>query len=810
MRGGVEGSLPTGLGRALLVASTTQGFQQIAQSSIPEELPGLVLLSAVVFPFEVASVQLDRPRSIRMVEAHPAENVVVACFYPAEGDLLPASSDHERAGRILPVGVACRLAHRMWMPNGTIHAVFQGIRRVSLAKVVHTDPYHRYRVAEVAEDEPSATEVAEEIRRCMELVDALVDSDPGYPPELVKLLRLNAAGPSRFADLLGVHLRLPVAEKRRIAACADVRKRLGLVEDALRDTIVRRRIQTKVTEEASARLEQRAREELLREELRAIRRELGEEDVDREVEALRGQVLSAELPTVARDAADESVRRLARLTPGSAEHLTVRRRLQWILSLPWNALGAKQPIDLLEARRVLDRDHVGLEDAKERILEVLATLSYGCATLGPVLCLVGPPGTGKTSLARAAAEACGRSFVRVSAAGLSRVTEVEGRSAHEPGAGPGLVLEGIRRAGTRDPVFAIDDVDKIALESGGAVPALVEATDCETNVAFVDAYLEIPFDLSHVLFLTTANVIVDVPRPLRDRLDPIALPGYTQVEKLRIGLAHLLPRALRATGFGADQVTFSDAAVHAVISGYSRESGVRALDRALARACRRLALWRTEGKPFPRVVEPQHVSDLLGPPPYPDSAPSREPAVGVVTGLAWTPEGGVLQPLEVIKMSGSGRIVVTGRLGDVMRESADIAYSWARANAPELGIDEKGLSDIDLHVHAPEGSIRKDGPSAGVALAAATVSVLTGRLIRADVAMTGELTLHGRVLDVGGIREKVSAAHRAGIHRVLIPATNRQDIDALPESLRTGMTFDFLQHVREYLAIALLPPPRPD
>jgi ATP-dependent Lon protease len=780
-------------------------YSQLQDAPLPAELPGLVLLSAVVFPYEVASVQIDRPRSVRMLEDNPGENVLVACFYPQEGDA-PAGEGGGH-GKVLPVGVACRVIHRMRMPNQTMQVVFQGVRRIRLVEVLQTDPYHRWRVAPVeARDEGgSVTETL--IYRCMELLSELLRLDPSYPAEVVKLLGLNLGGPGRFADLLGSQLRLSLPERRRIAATPDSHDRLVALESWLREAIRRRRLEAEVTEEIDADVERVAKEDLLRAQLESIRRRLGEDEgATKAVADLRARLAAADLPPHAREAAESDVRRLEGLPPSSVEAQNAMGHLGWILDLPWND-RAPPPVDLAKAREVLDRNHFGLEDVKERLLEYLAVVGPTGAARGPVLCLVGPAGVGKTSIGRSVAEASGRGFVRLSVAGVDDEEVIKGTRRGTPGALPGRILRGLKAAGTRHPVFMVDEIDKMGREEGGNLAsALLEVLDPESNAAFVDAYLDLPFDLSGAFFVATANVIFDVPRSLRDRLEVISLPGYTYDEKLQIARRHLLPVALARAGFSEGEVAFSDAALREIVSGYTREAGARSLERVLARAGRKLALLRGLGRFAPHAVDVEHVPLLLGPALYEDEVRAREPEVGVTAGLAWTADGGVVQLIEVISMAGGGHIVVTGRLGDVMRESADIAYSWARANAKELGFEDKDVRDLDLHVHAPEGGVRKDGPSAGVAIVTAIVSVFTRRPVRADVAMTGELTLRGRVLDVGGIREKVSAASRSGIRRILLPASNKKDVDALSEDLRRGMQFEFFDRITQYLDAALLPP----
>ncbi len=515
------------------------------------------------------------------------------------------------------------------------------------------------------------------------------------------------------------------------------------------------------------------------------------------------RVESTPLSAAAREAAREDLRRIAGLPPAAGDART-SDHLRWLVDLPW-APPVPVAVDLVRAREILDGRLSGLEDVKERILEVLAVLKT--APPRSLLCLVGPPGVGKTSLARAIAEAASRPFVQVSVAGVDDGAVLKGRPADLAGAVPGKVIQGLRRAGSRAPVFVLDEIDRIGSDGEGPVASLLEVVDPDLNAEFVDLYLDVPFDLSSVLFVATAAVAYDVERSLRDRLEVLTLPGYTRAEKVLIARRHLLPHALERAGLAPEEVRVEDEALFEIAKGYTREAGVRGLDRMLSRLSRRLALLRETGRTVPERIAPQEVRDLLGPPLHADDQAMREPSVGVAAGLAWTADGGVVQWIEVASMKGSGHVLVTGRLGDVMRESADIAYSWARANAQDLGLAEEDVTGLDLHVHAPEGDVKKDGPSAGVALVTAIVSVFTHRPVRSDVAMTGELTLRGKVLDVGGIREKVSAAHRAGIREILLPEGNRKDVDALTPDLRRDTTFRFLETVREYLDAALLAKP---
>ena len=766
------------------------------------EMPGLVLLGAVVFPGVVATVHIDRPRSIRLMDHHPGDEVQIACFFPSSPES-ETGPDVDPAATF-PVGVVCRVIEQTPLPDLSLQVVLQGVRRVRRLGVAAVDPFLTFVVEPLRDAEPKGAEVETQVMRCVDLVGELVRIDTEYPTELVNLLSHNTSSPGRFADLLGSRLRLPIHDRRALAATIDAVARLDLVEASLRSALLRGRVHDDVVREVRTALDRDTRARLLREQLRTIRLELGDEpDAEKTADEARARVEAAGLPPGPKDAANEDLDVLRRVTATGAEYPTAKAHLDWLLKLPWN-VPAPAAVDLARAKAILDRNHVGLGDVKERILEFLAVLDRDPDRVAQPICLVGPPGTGKTSLGRSIAEASGREFVRASAAGIVDEGAIKGVSRGRLGAGPGLLLEGLRRAGTREPVFMLDEID--ALEGDDVVDAtsaLAEALDPESATGFLDLYLGAPFDLSRVLFVATASVAFDVPRSIRDRMEVLTLAGYTPEEKFQIARRRLVPRALTRAGFALTDVTFTDEALHRVVAGYTREAGVSSLERFLARACRRLALWQRTGLPWPSSVDTAAIFDLLGAPPHEASSIGDAPAVGVVNGLAWTADGGVVQVIEAIAMPGTGRIVVTGRLGDVMRESADIAYSWVRAHSASLDLDDERLRHLDLHVHAPEGGVRKDGPSAGVALVTAIVSAFAGRDVRSDVAMSGELTLHGRVLEVAGIREKVSAAHRAGIRHVLLPASNRKDVDVLSADLRAGMRFEFLDQVADYLTAAL-------
>ncbi|MDF1701114.1 MAG: endopeptidase La, partial [Planctomycetota bacterium] len=620
--------------------------------------------------------------------------------------------------------------------------------------------------------------------------------------------RMNIAGAGRFADLIGAHVNFNLPVKTRICVTEGVRERLRIVEEILREGVAKHEVQNEVAQKVKLDIDKRQREHLLRTQLKTIREELGlAGDSEADILELRDAIDEAGLPDDVAAVAAREVDRLASMPPSSSEYHVARTYVTWILDLPWR-LEPRDAISLKSARRILDRDHDGLEDVKERILEFLAVRRLKDDPRSPVLCLTGPPGVGKTSLGRSIAEAMGRAFVRVSVGGMRDEAEVKGHRRTYVGAMPGKIIQAIKRAGTRDCVFVIDEIDKMGSDvRGDPSSAMLEVLDPEQNDAYVDHYLDLPFDLSRVFFVCTSNVLENIPGPLRDRMEIVQLSGYTRREKLRIARGHLLPRVLEENGLSSKQLIFTDAGLNALIDGYTREAGVRNLQRQIGRICRRRALEVAEdGNDDKRArIDDKAVERMLGARVFEDTARFRDPAVGVTAGLAWTPVGGDLLFFEASLVPGNGRIRVTGRLGDVMRESAEAAFSYIRSIARDLGIAPETLEKNDIHLHVPEGATPKDGPSAGVTMAACLASLLTGKPARADLAMTGEITLKGRVLPVGGVKEKVLAAHRAGIRKVLLPEANRKDLQRIPAEVLEELEVDFTGLARENIEAALMP-----
>lgn len=779
-------------------------------TDVPPELPGMRIAGTVVFPLDVVSVQIDRPRSQRMIEAYEGDTALVACFFPKDTDGTAGSEKDD----FLPIGVACRIIHRMKMPNDTIQVVFQGLRRIRLDDVLQQEPYLRFQVSPVDDREPKGADMDGLIYKVMEMVDQLVEAEGGYPPEMVNILRMNIAGAGRFADLVGAHVNLPLVTKRHIVATANVRERMKLVEEVVGEAIGRLQVREEVAEKVKADLNQRQREHLLRAQLQAIRKELGlDADAESEVLELRDQLDARELPEEVFKAATRELDRLSSMQPASAEYHVVRTYLAWILDLPWEA-PASPKIHLKKARRVLERDHYGLAEVKERILEFLAVQQLKAQPKSPVLCLVGPPGVGKTSLGRSIAEAMGRPFVRFSVGGMRDEAEIRGHRRTYVGAMPGKILQAMKRAGARDPVFVIDEIDKMGSDArGDPSSAMLEVLDPAQNNAFVDYYLDVPFDLSRTFFVCTANDLSTIPGPLRDRMEIVSLSGYTRREKLHIARKHLLPRVLDENGLTSRRLIFTDEGLLTLIDRYTREAGVRELRRQMSRICRHRALdVASGGKGTSKRAryDAARVQEALGPAPFSAGTTKLDAAVGVTAGLAWTPYGGELLFFEANIVPGKGRLRVTGRLGDVMRESAEAALTYVRSLAKDLGISPDRFERTDVHLHVPAGATPKDGPSAGVTIATCLASLFTGRPARPDLAMTGEITLKGRVLAVGGIKEKVLAAHRAGMRHVLLPAANRKDLHELPDEVREELDIRFTSVARENIDAALLPIYLPD
>ncbi len=773
---------------------------RMLECDVPPVMPVLPLMSTVVFPLGVTSIQIRIEQSKALLKDHAEPDELIALVYsPAkrEKDLNPAD--------LSKIGLAARVIRSLNMPNGNVQVTLEGLRRIGMDEIIRSEPYIEARVScppETAVD-PARVSILE--TRILQSLKTISQLDHSYPPEMDNIFSMNLGDPGLFADTVASIVRLPLEMKQRVIETLDVGERLLLVAEALDSEVARLSVAEDVVRRASANVEKNQREFFLRQQLTEIRRQLGEEDPQ---EMLVRQILdrgdTLGLPQHVRSVVYEEANRLRYLAPTSQEAGVIRNYIDWLLALPWDR-PVLQPIDLDEVTNRLNAEHFGLDKVKERILEYLAVLKLKNDSRGPILCFAGPPGTGKTSLGSSIARALGRDCVRMSVGGVRDEAEIRGHRRTYIGSRPGKIIRSLRDIHSSNPVFMIDEIDKLGHDSqGDPASALLEVLDHEQNAHFMDHYIEIPFDLSDVLFITTANVLDFIPAPLLDRMEIIQIPGYLDSEKIEIAKRHLIPRAAREHGLNESDITFDDAAILKMIREYSREAGVRQLERAIETVCRKCARQRTTGYTGTWSFGEADIEKLLGPPYVLPEMAEGHAEVGVATGLAWTTTGGDLLLIESLKMRGAGRVIVTGQLGDVMKESVQAAHSYVRARAELLGIDPEVFDEYDLHIHFPEGAVPKDGPSAGITIVMAIASALAEAPIRNDVAMTGEVTLRGKVIAVGGLKEKIMAAYRAGIKTVVFPADNQKDLVEVPESVRNNMTLVPVSAVDEVFRYAFV------
>jgi ATP-dependent Lon protease len=766
----------------------------------------MALRSTIVYPLGTIAVQMGAPENLALLRHNDVPGLVVALVV-ASGNL-DEPLDHEQfVGR---VGVAARVHERINLPGDTVQITLQGLRRITIEGILQTEPYAIARVLPARETPPDAAEVDELVARIVAAAEALSDMVDRIPAEVPQILKMNVSDPGRFADLAATNMNFRISDKDEVLQRLDVGQRLRFILKRLEHEVARARVMEDVKRQTEVKIEQHQREFYLRQQLRAIQAELGETDPgEREAIELLKRIDETGLPERVAQEARRETERLRLLSPASSEYQVIRNYLDWILALPWNRRTGQEEIELARVEELLDTRHYGLTEAKERIVEFLAVrkLRKGDSH-GPILCFVGPPGTGKTSLGEAIAKAIGRAFYRIAVGGVRDEAEIRGHRRTYVGAMPGLIIQALRRVGVRDPVMMIDEIDKMA--GGGAAgdptAAMLEVLDPSQNHDFVDHYLNLPFDLSGILFICTANNLFDIPAPLRDRMEIIRIAGYTIEEKVEIAWRYLLPRLLEEHGISDRDIQFTDEVLGFISSRYSREAGLRGFERNLSAIMRKRARRKAEGEEGAWVIEPEKVEEILGPPRFSAEEAEKEPEVGVVTGLAWTATGGDIMTVEALRMPGSGKLTVTGQLGEVLRESIDAAYSFVRSRAAMLGVPEKTFQETDLHVHFPAGSVPKDGPSAGMAVTLAIASVLSRRPVRRDVAVTGEVTLRGKVLEIGGVKEKTLAAYRAGLREVILPRANQKDLRGIPDEVRQHMAFTFVASMDEALRLVLLPP----
>ncbi len=784
-------------------------------SKVPERLPILPLRDSVVFPQSLVPLTVGRDGSLRAVEEAMSQgNWLGVLLQKDPATDLPGPED------LYAVGTACRVVRVLQYPNKTLMALVQGIARFRVRKFLQTQPYLLAEVEGIAPELPSPGDVELEALRknVLSRFQRLTMVAPNLSTDVFEGVR-QIEDPDHLVDAVANQLDLESAEKQELLEIADVKERLLRLTRILEREIEFHELGTQIESEVKTELERGMRERYLREKLEAIRRELGEAE-NPEIEELRERIHEAKMPPDVEKEALRELERLAQMHPSSAEYTVSRTYLGWLVELPWSK-RTRDRLDIARARRILDEDHYDLHKVKERILEYLAVLQLQAQKgrkrrklRGPILCFVGPPGVGKTSLGQSIARALGRKFVRISLGGVRDEAEIRGHRRTYIGALPGRIIQGLKRAGTRNPVFMLDEIDKLGADfRGDPAAALLEVLDPEQNSKFQDHYLDVPFDLSEVMFITTANILDTIPPALLDRMEVLEIPGYSDEEKLHIAQKYLIPRQLQEHGFPEGSVQFADEAVLKIIREYTREAGVRNLEREIASVLRKIAV-RVLEKAGPRAskkiapakepwtVMPEQIAEFLGPPKYFYELAERMERSGVAVGLVVTRVGGDIVFIEATKMRGKGKLILTGHLGDVMKESAQAALSYIRSQADALGIDPEVFEKNDLHVHVPAGAIPKDGPSAGVTIASALVSLLTDHPLQPDLAMTGEITLRGKVLPVGGIRDKVLAAHRAGVKTVILPKRNEADLRDVPEAVRRELEFHFVEAVDEVFEVA--------
>ncbi|MDT8902333.1 endopeptidase La [Selenomonadales bacterium 4137-cl] len=762
------------------------------------KMPLLPLRGILVFPYMIIHLDVGREKSIGALEEAMVHDrqIILASQRDAQTDK-PLPED------IFSIGTVAEIKQLLKLPGGTIRVLVEGLHRAEIVRYAELDPFYMAEIREYDGAEPKTPEVEALTRTAVSQFEQWVKLSKKIPPEtLVSVVMVEE--PGRLTDLIASHLALKIEDKQVLLDAVDVKERLERLCDILGREMEILELEKKINVRVRKQMEKTQKEYYLREQLKAIQKELGDKD-DRMAEAdeYRQRMKEQELPKEVAEKVTKEIERLEKMPPMVAESAVIRTYLDWLLALPWTKETTDR-LDISIAEKILDEDHYGLEKVKERILEYLSIRKLTEKMKGPILCLVGPPGVGKTSLARSIARAMERKFVRVSLGGVRDEAEVRGHRRTYVGALPGRVIQGMRTAGSKNPVFLLDEIDKMSSDfRGDPSAALLEVLDPEQNNTFSDHYVEVPFDLSRVLWVVTANVMHNIPKPLLDRMETITIAGYTEEEKVQIALRYLIPKQVRDHGLTEKQIVFSEGTIQKVIRDYTREAGVRNLERNIANLCRKAARQIVQEKRTTVKITAQNLHTFLGAPKHRHNKAERNLQVGVATGLAWTEVGGDVLAVEVSTMKGKGKLTLTGQLGGVMQESAQAGFSYIRSRAEELGIEPGFYEKTDIHIHLPEGAIPKDGPSAGITMATAIASALTGRPVRNDIAMTGEITLRGRVLPVGGIKEKVLAAHRVGIKKIVMPKENKRDMDEIPVNVKRSLEFVLVEHMDEVLGAAL-------
>ncbi|NUU59639.1 endopeptidase La [Paenibacillus agri] len=771
----------------------------IQNKSKGRRFPLLPLRGLLVYPSMVLHLDVGREKSVKALEkAMVEDNLILLCSQSEVNIEEPGQED------IFRVGTVANVRQMLKLPNGTIRVLVEGVERAEIIHYTDNEEYYEVMARELPEEEGADQESDALMRTVLNQFEHYITLSKKVTPETLAAVS-DIEEPGRLADVITSHLALKIKDKQEILETIDVRKRLEKLLDILNNEREVLELERKINQRVKKQMEKTQKEYYLREQMKAIQKELGEKEGRAgEAEELRAQMEEKDLPERVKEKIEKEIDRLEKMPASSAEGGVIRNYVDWLLSLPWND-WTEDDLDIVKAEEVLDADHYGLEKPKERVLEYLAVQQLVKKLKGPILCLVGPPGVGKTSLARSIARSLNRKFVRISLGGVRDEAEIRGHRRTYVGAMPGRIIQGMKTAGSTNPVFLLDEIDKMAADfRGDPSAALLEVLDPEQNNTFSDHFVELPFDLSNVMFVTTANAVHNIPRPLLDRMEMLFIPGYTELEKLQIASRYLMPKQKKNHGLEEEQLSIPEETLLKIIREYTRESGVRNLEQQIAALCRKAAKQLVSAEKEVVVILEEDLKDYLGTSKYRYGMAELEDQIGTVTGLAWTEVGGDTLLIEVTVVPGAGKLILTGQLGDVMKESAQAAFSYTRSKAVELGLEPDFYEKNDIHIHIPEGAIPKDGPSAGITIATALISALTKRYVSKDVAMTGEITLRGRVLPIGGLKEKSLAAHRAGYKKILLPKDNERDLKEIPDSVKKDVEFVPVSHMDQVLHHALV------
>ena len=768
--------------------------------NIPDRLPIVPLMNMVVFPNVIMPLVVNDEVLLRLINDSISSTKIVGIF---------ANKPDEEGGyknnEIYSIGTAVMIL-RMFRGDrdNTARLLVQGLGRIELKKIEKEDPYLVGRVEQLREKKTQSLKLTALLRSVTETFTEIINLSHNIPDEL-RIALNTIKTPSKVADFIASNLNLAIDKRQKILEETDIEERLILLSSYLNKELKLLKLTSKIQEDVDEELEKDQKDYYLREQLRAIKKELGEtEDESQELEELQKKLSKKKLPEIAQTAAKRELKRLNRMSSASSEYTVARTYLDWLLDLPWHE-EIMDEIDIEKARKILDEDHYGLKEIKERILEYMAVKKLTVDSKGSILCLVGPPGTGKTSIGKSIARSMGRKFVRASLGGVRDEAEIRGHRRTYIGSMPGIIIKQIRQAGVRNPVMMLDEIDKLSSSNqGDPSAALLEALDPEQNANFVDHYLDVPFDLSKIMFIMTANYPEYIPEPLLDRMEVIEFPSYIIQEKIAIAKNYITKRQIKQNGLEPKDITFTDKALEFIVENYTREAGVRRLEQRIEKICRKVAVIKAKGGKTGVVIDVSKTKEYLGNKFITPEMANRKDEIGICTGLAWSPAGGSILFIEATLMKGSDRVKITGQLGEVMRESAEIAISYMKSNSKALGIDLKKFEKSDLHIHVPDGATPKDGPSAGLAMTTAIISLFTGIPVRRDIAMTGEISLHGKAMEIGGLREKVIAAYKAGIKTVLIPKDNMKDLEEIPKEVVSSLNIKPVKHINEVLKIALI------